>query len=50
MPLPAAPDPERFAGTYRMLRRALVLPWNEAYGAEQVAQIDREIRRALAGS
>ncbi|MGD8374705.1 MAG: DegT/DnrJ/EryC1/StrS family aminotransferase [Acidobacteriota bacterium] len=48
--LPAAPDPERFAGTYRMLRRALVLPWNEAYGAEQVAQIDREIRRALAGS
>jgi len=46
--IPAAQVPrERFAGTYRMLSRALVLPWNEAYGETEVQFIAGEIRRAL---
>jgi perosamine synthetase len=40
---------ERFPGTYRMLARALVLPWNEAYTEEHVGFIAAEIRRALGG-
>ena len=41
---------EEFPGTYGMLERALVLPWNEAYEEIHVQRIQSEIQRAVQGS
>jgi len=39
--------PDRFPGTFSVLERILVLPWNEAYAETHVDQFADAIRQAV---